>query len=99
MPGVSGRVAVGTTAHQRKNFDGFLCTCLLPRRQVRMGHVLPAASVTEFLVSPAGMQHQPRKSMPEQVSMVVAALDKPKPQAIEGMPGAVQVRHSKVVSL
>ena len=67
--------------------------------QVRMGHVLPIASVAEFLVSPAGMQHQPSKSMPEHISMVVAALDKPKPEAIDGMPGMVRVRHGNVVSL
>ena len=69
------------------------------RRQVRMGHVLPVASVAEFLVSPAGMQHQPSKSMPEHISMVVAALEKPKPEAIDGMSGTVRVRHGNVVSL
>eukprot|EP00435_Cladocopium_sp_Y103_P062592 s1096_g24.t1 len=69
------------------------------RDQAPMGHVLPVEAVQEFVASPAGMQHQASKSMPEHVALVVKALDKPKPQHIDGMPEAVQVRHSKVVSL
>ena len=67
--------------------------------QAPTGHILPVASVAEFVPSPAGMQHGPTRSMPEQIVLVVRALDKPKPQQVDGMMNTVQIRHDQVVSL
>ena len=74
-----------------------LCViCMYVRCQAPIGNVMPVASVMEFEPTPAGLRHAASKSMPERVTLVVAAKDKPKPVDLGG---AVLVRHGQVVSL
>ena len=63
--------------------------------QAQMGHILPIASLHDFEKTPVGLRHKPTKSTPEQITMVIAAKDQPKPEIFDG---AVLVRHSEVIS-
>ena len=69
----------------------WLCLC-----QALRGHVLPVASVDDFVVTPAGLRHNPTKSTPDYISMLVMAKEKPIPENYEGV---IRVKHNVVVSL
>lgn len=64
--------------------------------QAVRGHVLPVASVGDFDVTPSGLRHVPTKSMPDHISMLVVAKQKPVPESYEGV---IRVKHDVVVSL
>ncbi|CAK9089457.1 Uncharacterized protein SCF082_LOCUS42208, partial [Durusdinium trenchii] len=52
--------------------------------KAQMGHILPIASLHDFEKTPVGLRHKPTKSTPEQITMVIAAKDKPKPEIFDG---------------
>eukprot|EP00435_Cladocopium_sp_Y103_P015649 s410_g3.t2 len=60
------------------------------------GHVMPVASLMELEATPAGLRHVDTKAIPERVTMVVAAKDRPTPHNVDD---AVLVKHAQVVSL
>lgn len=64
--------------------------------QAMRGHVLPVASVDDFVVTPGGLRHEPTKSTPDHISMLVIAKAPPKPESYEGV---IRVMHDTVVSL
>ena len=60
-----------------------------------VGHVLPVASINEFLQTPGGLRHVPTKTMPSHVSMLVVSKTKPKPETFNDI---IRVHHDTVTS-
>ena len=81
-----------------KNFLWFMCS--LSRRWHRcpealLGHVLPVASVNDFVQTPGRLRHATTRSTPDQICMLVVAKTKPTPEPFQGI---IRVRHEVVLS-
>ena len=64
--------------------------------QALRGHVLPVASVDDFVTTPGGLRHGPTKSTPDHISMLIMSKVKPTPENYDGV---IRVTHDVVVSL
>ena len=74
--------------------------CSLSRRWHRcpealLGHVLPVASVDDFVQTPGGLRHAATRPTPDQICMLVVAKTKPTPEPFQGI---IRVRHEVVLS-
>lgn len=99
MPVCVTKICVQTSllvAWSEADESHFKCVSESHEYQALRGHVLPVASVDDFVVTPGGLRHGPTKSTPDHVCMLVAAKEKPTPENYEGV---IRVKHDVVVSL